>query len=99
MTVRRSISIYIVGNEVPIAPPGDPVYEEVYLAMTNRQLSGNEVPIAPAGPVYEEVGLAMIPARTQDIRLESYGQVGNLCNDYLISQMAKRNIKLQPNLE
>ena len=52
-------------------------YEEVYLAMTNRQLSGNEVPIAPAGPVYEEVGLAMTP-RAQDIQMESneaYGQV------------------------
>ncbi len=76
MTVRRSIAIYIVGNEVLIAP-GDPVYEEVYLAMTNRQLSGNEVPIAPAGPVYEEVGLAMTP-RAQDIQVESneaYGQV------------------------
>ncbi len=40
-------------------------------------MSGNEVPIAPAGPVYEEVGLAMTP-RTQDIQVESneaYGQV------------------------
>ncbi len=63
-------------NEVPIAPAG-PVYEEAYLAMTNRQLSGNGVPIVPAGPVYEEVDLAMTP-RTQDIQVESneaYGQV------------------------
>ena len=61
------------GNEVPIAP-AVPVYEEVYLAMTDRQLSGNGV---PAGPVYEEVDLAMTP-RTQDIQVESneaYGQV------------------------
>ena len=61
------------GNEVPIAAPV-PVYEEVYLAMKNRQLSGNGV---PAGPVYEEVDLAMTP-RTQDIQVESneaYGQV------------------------
>ena len=43
------------GNEVPIAP-AVPVYEEVYLAMTDRQLSGNGV---PAGPVYKEVYLAM----------------------------------------
>ncbi len=45
--------------------------------MTNRQLSGNGVPIAPAGPVYEEVDLAITP-RTQDIQVESneaYGQV------------------------
>ena len=62
------------GNEVPIAAPAVPVYEEVYLVMTNRQLSGNGV---PAGPVYEEVDLAMAP-RTQDIQVESneaYGQV------------------------
>ena len=63
------------GNEVPIAP-AVPVYEEVYLAMTDRQLSGNGV---PAGPVYEEVDLAMTP-RTQDIQVEFneayiYGQV------------------------
>ena len=50
-----------------------------YLAFNtaNRQLSGNEVPIAPAGPVYEEVDLAMTP-RTQDIQVESdeaYGHV------------------------
>ena len=38
--------------------------------MTNRQLSGNEVPTASAGPVYEEVVLAMT-ARTQDIQVES----------------------------
>ena len=50
------------------------------LALRNyRQLSGNEVPIAaPAGPVYEEVDLAMTP-RTQDIQVvesnEAYGQV------------------------
>ncbi|XP_064407455.1 complement component receptor 1-like protein [Halichondria panicea] len=69
------------------SPPGDPVYEEVYLAMTNRQLSGNEVPIAPAGPVYEEVDLAMTP-RTQDIQVESNEAYG---------QTAKQNIKLQSN--
>ncbi len=43
---------------------------------SNRQLSGNEAPLAPAGPVYEEVGLAMTP-RAQDIQVESnkaYGQ-------------------------
>ena len=45
--------------------------------MKNRQMSGNEVPIAPADPVYEEVDIAMIP-RTQDIQLEcneAYGRV------------------------
>ncbi len=49
----------------------------VHVGSANRQLSGNEVPIAPAGPVYEEVDLAMTP-RTQDIQVESneaYGQV------------------------
>ncbi len=37
----------------------------------------NEVPIAPAGPVYEEVDLAMTP-QTQDIQVDSnkaYGEV------------------------
>ncbi len=66
----------LAGNEVPIVPAG-PVYEEVDLEITNRQMSGNEVPIAPAGPVYEEVDLAMTP-RTQDIQVESneaYGRV------------------------
>ncbi len=65
-------------------------------------MSGKDVPIAPAGPVYEEVGLVMIPARTQDIQVEcnkAYGQVRNLCNDYLIPQMENRNIKLQSNQE
>ena len=49
----------------------------MHVGSANRQLSGNEVPIAPAGPVYEEVDLAMTP-RTQDIQVESneaYGQV------------------------
>ncbi len=39
----------------------------------------HELTKAPAGPVYEEVGLAMSP-RTQDIQVESneaYGQVRN----------------------
>ncbi len=33
-------------------------------------VSGNEAPIALAGPVHNEVGLAMTP-RTQDIQAES----------------------------
>ena len=31
----------------------------LWFGSANRQLSGNEVSIAPAGPVYEEVDLAM----------------------------------------
>ncbi|XP_064394885.1 sushi, von Willebrand factor type A, EGF and pentraxin domain-containing protein 1-like isoform X2 [Halichondria panicea] len=53
----------------------------------NSQLSGNEAPKAPAGPVYEEVGLAVTPG-SQDIQVEfneAYGQT------------VKRNIEMQSN--
>ncbi len=49
----------------------------MYISSCICDLAGNEVPTAPAGPVYEEVDLAMT-TRTQDIKVESneaYGQV------------------------
>ena len=43
-------------------------------------MSCNEVPIAQAGPVYEEVDLAMTP-RTQDIQVESNEAINRLERD------------------
>ncbi|XP_064407176.1 uncharacterized protein LOC135352000 isoform X2 [Halichondria panicea] len=51
------------------------------------QQSGNETPKVPAGPVYEEVGLAMT-LKTQDIQVESNEAYG---------QTIKQNIEMQSN--